>query len=713
MSKKKRVRRDIEKFARTGRWWDLLRLLESEGLIRENAAEHQGAWKAVVKRALQQEKGFEEFSREMETLRTFPNTPDFHLLMGIKGVVQGRCAPGEVLGLEGLSSDGARLRSNLADFASSAGSDAKLRAMLDKFRREPEKITRRYFGQVADHLPEHSLKAAVRRMGELIAHARRFNGKAAVARGWDAVEVRRLESMDRQLQIASRALPNSLREILLHPFVHNIAVMCRRLAPDAVAGDAARMVRAIPFLLPRLAGDRLAEVEKELLIHESQCVSQGGQGLDTLRRRLEGLDIEEKLSILRNLRLGIQRRASKERDFGFPDFFDEDPYEKNDDLEDWDDEDTDHELAASGAPQSRAMARSLLMVHHSVLRDIASRLPDVSHRDRKELVRVMEPILLQDMDYILNVVQSSDDFISLLSAVITASCGGTRTALLGIVGGAHLRNTDLRKMAETLLGRSDPPTPDDMDWLASDWGDLIYPRPRSLKPLLDRYSGDKGLLKAFPAKLCAMLELDLVEAALKSRFPGFSSIPGIALGIQEPNELRTLGRELEDLAEFDLFEPVRHYLRCYAKVGFTIEGHLCWFNGLRTRCGTKVWDYILEDVKRYSRVTEMTDDLAMGKGVETPFAERVEATILFMTEHLDELATLPMEVLGPLLEVILGLSRIRPSQHTLLIRLEKLLAEKFEAGEEAAQPFMQRIKRTLRALAGTKTHRQKTRKPRR
>ncbi|NTU48081.1 MAG: hypothetical protein HGA84_03625, partial [Syntrophobacteraceae bacterium] len=454
MSKKKRVRRDIDKFYRTGRYWDLLRLLENEGLVSENPVEHRGAWKALIKQALQKEHAFEQFSKEVGTLRVLPNDPDFHFIMGLKGIIEGRGTPDEVMELKGLSPDADRLRSNLAAFGSSSANEEKLRALLEKFMGEPEKITRRYFEQLAGYLPEQSLRETVRRFGESIPTARRFNGKAAVARGWDGIDMGRLQSLDRRLQFYSQRMPGALVEILLHPFIHNVAVMCRRLAPEAVGNGASQLIRAIPFLLPRLAGERHAEIESKLLVHGAQWLEQGYGDLKALGRRLEGLSIEEKVSVLRGLRLGMQQRAPKGPDFDFPDYF-EDVFSEDydDDYEDEDDEDTDDEFEDWGGLKANAMARSLLLVHQSVLRDISTRFPELSHRDRKELVRVMEPILFQDMDYILNIVNSPDELVNLLDSTIRAGCGGTRTGLLSVVAGAHFRKVDLRKRAEELLDR--------------------------------------------------------------------------------------------------------------------------------------------------------------------------------------------------------------------------------------------------------------------
>ena len=475
MSKKKRIRRDLDKYYRAGRHWDLLRLLEDQRLVSEHAREHKEAWTAVVKQALKEERAFTRFCREVGALKVLPDAPDFRFLMRLKGFIEGRNTAAEVLELKGLTPDTDKLRSEFTAFASSSMPREKLTSLLEKFVREPGKITRRYFEQVAELVPMTSLGVNVSHLGESISLARRFNQKAAVARGWDGVDLRRLELLDGRLLRVSQSLPAALREILLNPFVHNIAVMCRRLAPDASSNRAAQLVRSIPFLLPRLAGEKFQELERKLLVHRGEWVEASGTRSQALQRKVEGLSIEDKVILLNGLRLRIQDRPSREPDFDLLDFFDED-----------DDEDDDDFLEEEKADDVN-LARVLLLLHRSILQDISRRLSELSPRERKELVRVMEPILLRDLDFILDTMESADELLSFLDAAIGAGCAGTRMGLLAVLAGAHYRHGDLRKRAEKLLDQSAAPTLQDMEWLAKEWSELYYPSARSLKPLLVRY----------------------------------------------------------------------------------------------------------------------------------------------------------------------------------------------------------------------------------
>ena len=698
MSKKKRIRRDIDKFYRVGRYWDFLRLLENEDLVSENAREHKEAWKAVIKQALQQERAFDQFCREVETLKVLPNDPDFRLLMHLRGFIEGRNSAEEVLALKGLTPDAERLRSNFASFDSSAMHQEKLGDLLHKFIREPDKITRRYFEQVAELVPAGSLDVCVSHMGESIPLARRFNQKAAVARGWEGVNFSRLGMLDSRMLHVSQSLPQALRDILLHPFVHNIAVMCRRLAPETSENRAAQLVRSIPFFLPRVAGEKFEEIEKKLLINRGEWMEGTTNDPGTLKRKVEGLSIEEKVSLLSGLRLRARDRPSQEPGFEKVDLFD--------------DEDDD-EFLEEEETTAVDLARGLLILHRSILKDISRRLSELSPRERKELVRVMEPILFRDMDFILDTLESIDELVNFLDAAIGAGCAGTRMGLLAVLAGTRYRNGDLRKRAEKLLDQSATPTLQDMEWLAKDWCELYYPSAQSLKPLLVRYKNEKGLLAVFSFQLCGKVEFDLFESMLQTELSRFPLLLIQQLGIPKPKEPGILRRELDALAEYEVLDPARYFLRCYADDRLTLDGHLCWLNALHSLRPDGAWGYALAELRRYGNLDARGQTLLLLKTFEKVLTDKVEAVLLFMTEHLDELPTLSMDTIGPLLDELLKHPRILLAHHTMLIRLEKLLAERLKAGEKAVRPLMGRIKQTLRELARVEKTTHKPRKSKR
>ncbi len=479
-------------------------------------------------------------------------------------------------------------------------------------------------------------------------------------------------------------MPPALREIFLHPFVHNLALMCRRLAPEALINQASQLAGSMPFLLPRLAGDNLDEVEQKLSINCRQLMQGDDEDPhDDLARKTESLSLEEKLALLSGLRLEVRASRSRKPGLEFPDNFE--------DEDEWDNEPFQEE------PRHEMQQRTgqLLLLYLRILSDISGRLPSLSPREKKELVRVMEPILLQDLEFVRNSIQTGQELMDILGAVMKAGCAGARLGLLTVLISSHYRNGDLRRQAEKYLDQLPAPTPQDMEWLATEWTEYYYPRIRSLKPLLARYEQNENLLGIFGTQICSSLEFSLCEPLFLTDFAILGPADRKTVKPEEPGIVR---RELDALAEFKFFDLVRHYLRCHPDDRITVDGHLCWLNALRSYRPAEVWQFALDELRRGVRTVEEEDIFSLGGALDRLIAEKLEALILFMMEHLDELATLPMDILGPLLNELLAHPRIHPGHLPFLVRLEKVLAAKVEAGDKSARPVMDKIRRLMQKL---------------
>jgi len=671
--------------------------MEDEGMVSENARNLQEAWNAAIAQALVNERGFYQFCREVRTLKSLPNSPDFRFLMLLKEFIEGHGSAESALGLKGLSTNAEKLRSKFSTFLSSSPQQEKLQSLLEKFIREPDKITRRHYEQAAGLIPIDVLRIPTDQMGELISLSRGLNQKAAVAKGWDAVPLGRLTSLDSKLNQVAQYLPQAIREILLHPFVHNLAVMCRRLAPEARSSAASQLVRAIPFLLPRLAGEKFQEVERKLLINREEWWEGAQSGIEQLQARVEGMSLEEKLALLRSLRLKIRAQPPEEPDF------DDLPFDEDDD-------DYEDDFPEDRASEAAGLAGPLLLLDRSILKDISVRLPEDHSRERKGLVRVMEPILLHDLCYIFDTSEDLDDILGILDSAIDAGCAGIRMGLLAVLAGAALRNGDLRRRAEKLLDKLPAPTPEDMEWLAAEWKDLYFPIARSLTPLLARYKSDKNLLRVFSFQLCGMSELIMLETLLKKELSKFE--PGLSdlLDPPKPEEPGILRRELNALTEYEVLDHARNFLRCYADGRLSVEGHLCWLKASHALNPKGVWEFALADLKRYESMISKSTEILPMKSFETLRIDKAEAIWLFLKEHPDEPATIPSETLGPLLAGLLENLRTPLSYHTLFIRIEKILAERVKGGDETVKPIMERLRRTLLELSGPARKTSKSRK---
>jgi len=70
MSKQeRRIKKELEKLWRKGRYWDWLSLVEKENLHRDHAREEQEAWMSLVKKALRLPANLQEFWAHLPTVK--------------------------------------------------------------------------------------------------------------------------------------------------------------------------------------------------------------------------------------------------------------------------------------------------------------------------------------------------------------------------------------------------------------------------------------------------------------------------------------------------------------------------------------------------------------------------------------------------------------------------------------------------------------------
>ncbi len=682
MSKKKRVRKDVQKYFQAGRYWELLHLLETEDIVSQNADIHQQAWKIVIKQALQGKTAFEQFRQEVGMLKSRPNDPDFRFLLHLKRIFEGGGSIEDAMEIKGLSPEGVKLRSHLAAFEFPSTLRARIEKLLKKFVATPGAITRRYFEQLAALLPVEELRTTASKTGAYIPLARDLNHKAAVAQGWDGLDLYRLKlkRLDSALQRLAGSLPPALLEVLCFPFVYNIGVASRRLAPQASLHRAERLVGAIPFLLPSLAGEKFEEVKRTLAVGSGERVEDNPEAL---RRTAPGLSLEEKVSLLGSLRNRIGDHKAR-----MPDFLDED--EDEDDFVESDEE------AAN-------QAQVLVILYRGLFDDISKRLPGMSQREKKELVRVMEPMLLRDLDFIFEALEGSPDCLSFLAVAIDSGCVGPRTGLLAVVAGGAFRDRDLSKRAENFLDGAESPTEADAIWLARGWSDFFYPSVRSLKPLLIRYGAERKLLAIFVSEIITRMDIALFEAVLERELPmgGLFKEMKEMLGRTGSSELVTVRRELDALAGYEAMDAVRVFLQCHKNGRLSLEGRLCWYNAQYSSNGDWAWRVVSGDLERLERLQESGPfGFLLGFGGPLKgYSAITQAAVLFVQEHMDDSRTLSIDVLQPLIDQLLEQGGDGLAIQQLLIRMEKHLVERVEAGENAARPLHERIRRALQDLA--------------
>jgi hypothetical protein len=693
VSKKKRVRRDLEKLFRTGRYWEFLRLVEEGDLRSAQAGECKEAWKLLVRQALMRQEAFADFCREVGTLKVHPAFPDFQLLMHLRKTLSSEGPASPWPSLKGLSPEAERLRGGFEQYTGFQGREEKLKRVLGKFLATPEKITRRVYEDLAEvsRLPDFARQVSA--LGELIPAYRQLNQKTAVSRGRLGVDYGHLKHLDRLLQNRSRQLPAATREILLFPFVDQLSIMVRRLAPELKPAEAAGLLRSVPFLLPSLAGERAGELQKKLLFEQSNGIAPADLEMKALQQEVPDWSFEEKLTFLGKIRLLLRKTSASSRDANPSTMFlDEvEPGAEDDDAD--------------------RFATVVVFLYQNILAEISRRSGEISSRDRKELIKVMEPTILQDLDLLIDAMGGPEPLIRFLDAAMAAKCAGTKLGLFGLLVSGAFRDRDLQKRSSALLDQSPPATTQDMQWLADEWEDLYFPHAQALAPLLTRYEDNLPLLLPLATRLCAILEASLLEATVFDDLVGFPFGPKKAPRHAVSEDVAIFRRHLEALAPHKELDLVRLYLRCHVDGRLTSEAQRCWLKGLFAMNLSGFWDFIQADLtKALTLINEAEDVLFRTTSIRKVADARIEAILLFLFEHFAGMSTEETGFVERLLDPLLAQPNLLSKHHSLLIRLNNLLVEKSPGPQsEAARSLHRKIMKALRHLS---TGTRKTLKPR-
>ena len=102
--KQKRLKKDLDRLSSSGRYWEMLGMLRDENLGEFYTRESRDAWQALVRRALRQPSGLEEFFSKSGEIGSPPgDIPDLKFLLLLKNFVYADTLPDELGMIRGLS----------------------------------------------------------------------------------------------------------------------------------------------------------------------------------------------------------------------------------------------------------------------------------------------------------------------------------------------------------------------------------------------------------------------------------------------------------------------------------------------------------------------------------------------------------------------------------------------------------------------------------
>lgn len=677
MAKKKarKVDRAIEKLLRAGRYWEWLKEVESQNREARYAQEYAEVWKGLVRKALRNPQSFQEFCKEVKAVKHPPNSQDVNFLRILAGFIDGNQSVEDLAALKGLGQPAETLRQRALSWKDDSASLEPMRKELRVFMTQPQKVTTRYYEQAGLHFPIPGFRETAAVMAEDIAAVRRLNSKSAAEKGWKVVGFHQLSVIDASLAEGMDVYPQAFYRILIHPFVWNMAVLMERLSKEGNSVSMAKLVRSIPFLFQQVAGEKAETIHQALKAFQPEIMADASAG--QLQAEMDSAGFEEKVMFLGTLRRQL-REKSRSAHGPLDMIFDE--FEEDEE-------------------ETEKLFEVFRRLFHQVLDEIGQKAKEIGPRDERELRRVMDQIVVEDLDLLIDAPDRSSDMARLFSHLASVGCLGKRMALFALIVAAARRSTTLQASAQEALDRSAPVTGEDLRWILEKSQMLHFPRLSVLKPLLDRFREDAELLGLTLRELLSelwefvFLSTFAMDAMGMHRKRGEKTDPKVERILQE---LRQESAALKHYTEFHL---IPGFLECFRGGTYTEESFLQWLSYLRENCDNYL-SFVEDELQHLAGWKARGEDLFfMMAGLTVSLEGTVLSLFKFLKEHSDDWATADIRVLERLVDNMLFFKPFLERDAGVLVRMGAVLQKRFDAGEREVGPLMETVKLALKEIA--------------
>ena len=280
------------------------------------------------------------------------------MIRQLKDFLEDEDARPAIAALTGLSPAAQLLREKLLSWSWEPAQDNKIGRCIKILINQPEKVTGRTFTELGTLLAPTPLSETIQSLSKAINQIRKFNSKTARGnRNRAGLSDRDLKILDNRLDQIAGSLDPVLREVLLYPFIYQAVQHFERLVAREDFAELSHLAAVIPFLFSQAAGSQ-AENLKNRCRHLAGEFATEKEAVDYLQQALPQ-DLETKLAALGQVRLALKSLDPSER-----------------------------------------LLREFHNLYKRVLDGIGKRQKELSPREKRDLMRVMDPILFRDLEWL-------------------------------------------------------------------------------------------------------------------------------------------------------------------------------------------------------------------------------------------------------------------------------------------------------------------------
>jgi hypothetical protein len=674
--KQKKARKDLERLLRSGQYWEWLTMVDQGALADQFSGQYELAWHTLIRKALRTEQGFEEWCEKAPPLRRPVRArdqtllADYAFLMGLRDFLEGKKDACAMAPLKGLSPPARALREGMLKLDRDAFPETAIPRLLKPFLDKPKSVTRRHYNELAKALKGSSMEKPVQDLGVMLAQLRALTGKRSPKNPPGVLIDDRFYSLDNRCMTLGRSLPDSLSLLLTLPLCWQLADFIGALPPSYFTERVAALASSMPFLFPRMAGEKAKAVNRALSFTEENFGQ--ARSISGLEEALEKAGFEDQVKML-----GIVRRSVRRN--GTPEDLDLDPFEGLFEREE--------------EPQDR---RALRLTYDALLTAIEGRKHALGMKERRELAAVMDRIGAEDITFLMGSPDDTNRLAHLLMRFIRAGCAGKRLSLLALVAGRRSRSRDLERLGCESLKESGSVEKTDLRWFLDRFRALYFPHLRAMIPVLDLLGADQDLWDLVVSELVEGAESALLSDAAMERSPLFRALSADGAG-PEWKMGSTLRRELSGLGGYPQVDPLRAFVNCFPK-GFVKGGFYCWLTHLRQEGRHVPW--LIERVKSIGEALEGPDILLGVAPIQNVLRDELADVVRFLAEHADDFVRMDAEAAWKILLPLLPHVEGAPHGSSLLLKTLNVFQKRAHEGDTRAARLSDAIMETLRVLRG-------------
>jgi hypothetical protein len=664
-AKKKRFSKELDKLWRTAKYWEWLRLVEREDLVQAQSARWQEAWHHLCRWALRLPGHLEEFWQRLAELKHIPDTPDIVLLRQLKDFLEDEEVRLAIVALIGLSPAAQLLREKLLDWSWESAQDKKIGRCIKILINQPEKVTGRTFTELGALLAPTPLSESLQSLSKAINQIRKFNSKTARGnRNWVGLEDRDLKILDNRLDQIAGSLDPVLREVLLYPFIYQAVQHFERLVIREDFDELSHLASVVPFLFSQAAGSQ-AENLKNRCRHLAGEIATEQEAVDYLKQALPQ-DLETKVAALGKVRLALKSRDLSER-----------------------------------------LLREFHSFYKRVLDEIGHRQKELSPREKIDLMRVMDPILFRDLEWLPDEPYEVRVF---LNKSIDSGCGGALICTLALLAAELTSDSGLKQKALANLQKLPYPGDKQIIRVLKTLSETIFPHVRLIKSLLELYPTEANMRKLLFDQLLEEVKTFLLTNARAIDFEkSFNINKSAKLFLKDTLFFKN---NLNDLKNYEEVVVLKDLLECFPEGYLTANGYRSLF--LKIYCCRKSFDFLFSQLDKYvikfSGAMHSEDEIFFNFTVGDWLDKQEELLFHFVIDNLDDLQTAPLDTIQLVVDRFCQPEFMESKGLNFFLSLSNRLEGRIKAGESAAEALQNRIMSLLLKYRQTRTGRRGTRR---